>query len=194
MGVLVFRDGNFGRLKEGVISGGDLLGLDRDKDRELIGWLLSMVGESKREKIMRRYGVEELPPATVNIDDPEDQLYRTYYVLLEQVMRESSSEVLKKAAFGNRRESIGRFAFCRLTGFAWPAGECDAYSYRTWQCGLKKGVTRKEIEDFCREMTERHGPFENEARAWLHELPLISDGKLEEWAKGDTERKDPSFS
>ena len=188
MGVLVFRDGSFGRLKEGVVSGGDLLGLDREKDRQLIEWLLHMVSGSKRKEIMRRYGMDELPEETVNTDDPADPLYRTYFVLQEQVMRECSVEVLKEAAFVNQRESIGRFAFCRLTGFSWPAGECDAYSYRTWQCGLKKGFTRKDIEDFCREMIERHGPFEKEAEAWLTELVLISDRKLEEWAKGDTER------
>lgn len=188
MGVLVFRDGNFGRLEEGVVSGRDLLGLDREKDRQLIEWLLPMVSGSKREVIMRRYGMEELPKETVNTDDPADLLYRTYFVLREQVMREKDEEVLKEAAFGNRRESMGRFAFCRLTGFAWEPDACDAYSYRTWECGLKSGFTRADIEDFCREMADRRGPFEKEAEKWLKELPEISDEKLKEWSKEDTER------
>ena len=123
MGVLVFRDGSFGRLKEGVVSGGDLLGLDREKDRQLIEWLLHMVSGSKRKEIMRRYGMDELPEETVNTDDPADTLYRTYFVLREQVMREKDEEVLKEAAFGNRREIMGRFAFCRLTGSVEPVSD-----------------------------------------------------------------------
>ena len=116
MGVKIFRENNWDRLEAGMISLWDIRGLDREKDRRLIEYLILKGRDRLKEKIMRQYGIAEMPEEPVNIDDPEDEIYRTYFVLREQVEREDDAEVLKTVAFRKQRDSLGRFAFRSPTG------------------------------------------------------------------------------
>ena len=181
MAVKIFRDDNWDRRRHGVISGGDILGLDREKDRYLFDWLLLRLNGSKQKKIMERYHSSALPEEAVNIDDPDDEIFGFYSVLAEQVRRETDREALKTAAFRKERDSIGKFAFCRLTGFCWPPDACDAYSYRTYGCGLLADSDRQDIEAFCREMIEKSGAYQKEAAEWLSLLPDVSDETIASW-------------
>ena len=169
MGVKVFRDGSWSRLKAGIISDRDIMGLDAEHDRNLINWLLLHMDEAKRERVMQKCHISMPPEELVNIDDPCDDKYMEYFVLLEQVIREDETDVLRAAALRSR-DSICRFAFCRLTGYCWPAGTCDAYSYRTYSCGLKSDVTTENTMGFCREMIEKNGPYAKEASEWMEQL------------------------
>ena len=45
MGVRIFRDDNWHRITNGVISRKDIMRLDREKDRELIGYLAAHAPE-----------------------------------------------------------------------------------------------------------------------------------------------------
>jgi len=107
-------------------------------------------------------------------------------------MREDDWWVLKAAALEAPNGMMRRFAFCRLTGYSWPGDECDAYSYRTYDCGLKSVVSREDIEDFCCELAASEGQFAVEAAEWLEKLPTFSDDVLAEWSAGKTERKNDS--
>ena len=187
MGIQIYRDNNWDRIKYGEITRRDALGLDPEKDKYLIDYLILNSRDAIRNQVMRKYGIEELPEEIVNIDAPHDETYRTYFVLQEQVQREPDHEVLRNAAFGGLCDDLSRFAFCRLTGFSWPSSECDAYSYRTYWCGLKSDMMREDIDEICSDMIEADGPFAEEARKWLANLSSISDEKLDDWASGDTE-------
>ena len=169
MGVKVFRDGSWSRLKAGIISDRDIMGLDAEHDRNLINWLLLHMDEAKRERVMQKCHISKLPEELINIDDPRDDKYMEYFVLLEQVTLENDREVLREAAL-HSRDSIGKFAFCRLTGYSWPADTCDAYSYRTYSCGLKSDVTIENAISFCRDMIEKNGPYAKEASEWMEQL------------------------
>ena len=170
MGVKIFREDNWDRLEVGMISLRDIRDLDREKDRMLIEYLILKGRDRLKEKIMRQYGIDEMPEEPVNIDDPSDETYRTYYVLCEQVSREGDVEVLKTAAFRKYRDSLSTFAFCYLTGYSWPPSECDAYSYRTYDCGRSPDMDDKEVADFCRDMIRRDGNYAREAVEVLHRL------------------------
>lgn len=167
MGVKIFRDGNWNRIKEGAVFRRDIMGLDPEKDRRLFEYLILHMPEPMRRSVTEKLRMEELPEETANIDDPDDELWNTYFVLQEQVQREDDFETLKEAAFKDRQDSLSRFAFCRLTGYSWPPDACDAYSYRTYSCGRKSGVTQEGIEALCREMIEKKGPFAPEAEELL---------------------------
>lgn len=192
MGAYIYRDDKWDEMQYGVISRQDIMRLDPEEDRYLIEWFVLHAREPINKIAMHKYGITEMPEELVNVDDPGDETFRTYYVLREQAARESSYEVLREHAFGDRWNDMSRFAFCRLTGFSWPPDECDAYSYRTYWCGLMSDVMREDIEDLCCEMIEKDGPFAPEAAEWLTELPDISEEKLDDWASWKTERKEPS--
>ena len=194
MGIKIFRDSNWLSIEYITTSIRDIVGLDRVKDRELIEFLILHAPEQARGKLARRFRLTEIPEERINPEDRDDEVYRTYYLFREQVERESDYEALREVAFCNSG-SAGKFAFCRLTGYSWPPEWCDAYSYRTFECGLKSDVMREDIEALCREMIEKNGPFTAQAEEWLERLPEISDETLDVWAEGGTERKgyiDPS--
>ncbi|MBE5999421.1 MAG: hypothetical protein E7233_13475 [Lachnospiraceae bacterium] len=172
MGVKIFREENWDRIEAGMISLWDIRDLDRRKDRRLIEYLILKGRDRLKEKVMRQYGITEMPEEPVNIDDPDDEIYRTYYVLCEQVEREDDVEALKASAFRKYRDSRSTFAFCYLTGYSWPPSECDAYSYRTYDCGRCKDMTDEDNVDFCIEMIRRSGPFAREAEEVLQRLGI----------------------
>ena len=61
MGVKIFRENNWDRLEAGMISLWDIRGLDREKDRRLIEYLILKGRDRLKEKIMRQYGIAEMP-------------------------------------------------------------------------------------------------------------------------------------
>ena len=70
MGIKIFRDDNWNRIRCGDISRRDIMGLDPDLDRELIGYLL-LHAQRERAASMRNYlkencGMHELPKSLVN--------------------------------------------------------------------------------------------------------------------------------
>ena len=162
--------------------------LNKEKDTLLLTYLAVYGKNMVQSYAMRKLGISETPALPVNPDDPHDDGYAPYLVLREQVMRESDYWVLKKAAF-HAPKPMSRFAFCRLTGFSWIPEEDQAYSYRTYSCGLKRDVSREDIEDLCREMINEKGPFQRNAAGWLKQLADISDEKLAEMASERTERR-----
>ena len=172
MGVKIFRDDNWNRIKSGVISRRDIMGLHREHDRELIGYLIAHASESSRRSMMKyaaeKYGMDELPEPRLNADDPEDTFFWEYAVLREQVQREDDREALKTAALHSSDRDAALFAFCRLTGYRFPADECDAYSYRTFDCGIMPGMTTEDIRAFYRMMMEEGDPV-LQSRIRLHD-------------------------
>lgn len=188
MGIKIYKKENRDRWEYGPYSLMDFR-LDLEKDRWLVQYMLEHCSETQRRRWLTKYGLDRVPEPPVNVDDPQDGLYAPYLLLREQVMREDDYWTLKEAAFEAPDDRMRRFAFCRLTGYSWPPSECDAYSYRTYGCGLKGEVSREDIEDLCREMFERKGPFAAEAAGWLKALPAIGDDELAEWASGRTERR-----
>ena len=144
MGVKIFRDDNWKRIRSGDISRMDIMHLDGEKDRELIGYLIAHAPEPRRRSMMQyaseKYGVDAFPEPRINIDDPEDDLFWEYAVLREQVVREEDRDILE-AALHDPDHSVAAFAFCRLTGYSFTPDECDAYSYRTFSCDILPGTT-----------------------------------------------------
>ena len=96
-------------------------------------------------------------------------------------MWEDDPTVLKEAAMDSSDRDAAAFAFCRLTGYSRAPDACDAYSYRTYACGLMKEMDREGILGFCREMIRREGPFAKEAQEWADRLREISDEDIAEW-------------
>lgn len=162
--------------------------LDQEKDKLLLTYLAVYGKNRVPQYAMRKLGISEIPALPVNPEDPHDDQYAPYLVLREQVMRESDYWTLKKAAFHAPRP-INKFAFCRLTGCSWISDGDYAYSYRTYNCGLKRDVSREDIEDLCREMINEKGPFQRNAAGWLEKLADISDEELSEMASERTERR-----
>ena len=177
MGIRIFKRDNWSRWEDGFFGYGDFRKLDPEKDRLLLAYMLSRCDEGKRTRVTEKLGITEVPALPVNVDDEDDERYAPYLVMQEQVMREEDYWTLREAAF-EAPGPMRRFAFCRLTGYSWPPDECDAYSYRTYSCGLKSGLTREDIECFCREMIDNRGPFAAEAGEWLKKLPGVSDEEL----------------
>lgn len=144
MGIKLFRNDNWDRIRNGDISRRDIMDLDGDKDRELIGYLIAHAPEPRRRSMMQyaadKYGMDGFPKPRINTDDPEDTFFWEYAVLREQVVREEDREVLE-AALHDPDRSVAAFAFCRLTGYSFPPDECDAYSYRTFSCDILPGMT-----------------------------------------------------
>ena len=173
MGVKIFRDDNWNRVKNGAVSRRDIMHLDGKKDRELIGYLITHAPEPCRSSMMKyaaeKYGMDEVPEPRVNIDDPEDTFFWEYAVLHEQVLREEDRDALIAAALHGLDRSVSAFAFCRLTGYSFPVNECDAYSYRTFDCGIMPGMTEDDIREFCRMMIAEGALFKDAAKECLRD-------------------------
>ncbi len=187
MGIDIFKRENWSRWEAGPYESADLR-LDAEKDRELLRHILRHCTELQRRRLMIRHHIKEISAPPVNLDDESDADYAPYAVLREQVMREDDYWTLK-AALEAPNAMMRRFAFCRLTGYRWPAAACDAYSYKTYDCGLKREVSREDIEDLCRELIDERSRFARRAAEWLERLPSFTDDELVEWAAGKTERK-----
>jgi len=170
-GIKIFRDDNWNRIKSGAISRKDIMHLDGEKDRVLIGYLIAQAPEPCRSSMMKyaaeKYGMAGEPELRINIDDPEDIFFWEYAVLREQVAREDNRDALKAAALHSSNRDVAVFAFCRLTGYRFPPSECDAYSYRTFDCGIISGMTTEDVREFCRMMIEERGRFADVAEECL---------------------------
>ena len=161
MGVKIFRDDNWNRIRNGIISRRDIMRLDKEKDRELIGYLFFHAPETSRMSMMQyasdHYGVNEEPEPLKNTDDPRDAFFWEYAVLREQIMQEKDREVLKAAALHSSDYAAALFAFCRITGYALHPEKCDAYSYRTYECGILPDTTDADITDICQNIIKERG-------------------------------------
>lgn len=171
MGVKIFRDDNWNGIKSGIISRKDIMRLDAEKDKVLIGYLIAHAPEQCRrsmtEYAAEQYGMDELPGPYRNIDDPDDPYYEEYIVLQEQAVREDNDDVLREAALHSSDYQLAAFAFCRLTGYSFPPDACDAYSYRTFSCGILPGMTKDDIRALCRMMIAEEGPLKEAAEECL---------------------------
>ena len=171
MGVKIFRDDNWHRITNGVISRKDIMHLDGEKDRELIGYLIAHAPKPCRDSMMEyaaeKYSMDGEAEPRINIDDPEDTFFWEYAVLREQVMREENREALRSAAINCSDYGVAAFAFCRLTGYSFPPNECDAYSYRTYFCDILPGTAPWMITELCRKMIEEGGRFADVAKECL---------------------------
>ena len=171
MGVKIFRGDNWHRITNGVISRRDIMHLDKEKDSELIRYLITHAPEPCRSSMMKyaagKYGIDELPEPQKNIDDLNDPYYEKYIVLQEQVIREDDVEELKEAALHSSNYEMAAFAFCRITGYNFPASDCDAYSYRTFSCDILPGMTTEDIREFCRMMIAEGGPLKDAVQECL---------------------------
>lgn len=183
MGVQIFKDGDWDRIREGYVFLSDFHGLDRQMDRRLIEFLIRHMSDRHKEKTMRRFGISALPEEK----EKADPLHPNFPLFLEQVRREDDYEVLREAALSGDDPDLSFLAFCRLTGFRRPpfAGEDDGYGF----CGLKSDILREDIEDLCREMIGTGGPYECEAEQWLEYLAAVSDEALAAWTLPKTERR-----
>ena len=174
MGIKIFRDGSWNRITDGVISRRDIMYLDAEKDRELIRYLAVHAPEQCRRSVMRyaleKYGMNELPEPRKNTDDPDDPYYEEYFVLREQVVLEDDRDVLKEAALHSMNYNMAAFAFCRLTGYSFSPGECDAFTYRTFSCGIMPEMTAEDIREFCRMMVREKGRFADAASGLLERM------------------------
>lgn len=173
MGVKIFRNDNWNRIKSGAISRKDIVRLDGEKDRALIGYLIAHAPEPCSSSMLRyaaaQYGIDKLPEPQTNIDDPKDPYYEEYFVLKEQVILEDDYNVLREAALHSSNYDMAAFAFCRLTGYSFPPSECDAYSYRTFDCGIMPGMTTEDVREFCWTVIEERGRFANVAEECLRD-------------------------
>ncbi len=173
MSVKIFRDDNWNRIRNGAVSRRDIMHLDGEKDRELIRYLIAHAPDTCRRSVMQyaaeRYGMCEVPEPPVNADDPSDAFFWEYIVLREQAVREYDRDVLIDDALHSPDKGVAAFAFCRLTGYSFTPGECDAYSYRSFSCDILPGMTADDIRDFCRMMIAEGGPFRDEAGICLHD-------------------------
>ena len=171
MGVKVYRDDNWHRITNGVISRKDIMNLDGEKDRELIGYLIAHAPEPCRSSMMeyaaKKCGMKEAPKLLININDPEDTFFWEYTVLCEQVKREDDREVLRSAALNCSDYGAAAFAFCRLTGTCFPASENDAYRYRTFSCDRMPGMTEEMIRELCLRIIEKEGYLKDAAEECL---------------------------
>ncbi len=174
MGVKIFRNDNWERIRNGAVSRRDITGLDPVKNRELIGYLIAHAPEPSRRSMMEyaaeKYGMNEFPEPHQNIDDPDDPYYEEYFVLQEQAVLEEDCSLLKEAALHSPDHDMAAFAFCRLTGYSFPPDDCDAYSYRTFGCDILPGMTTEDIREFCRIMIGEKGSFATAAGECLRNL------------------------
>jgi hypothetical protein len=152
------------------LSEQEIRALDPIEDRFYLEHNVQYALGYRRKLLMKKLGISELPENRNNIDDPSDELYEDYFVLSEQVAREPDAELLKEAVY-EAPPQMARFAFCYLTKYAYPSPQCDAYSYRTYECGWKEGMTTEDVMEFCREMIAVHGPFVSEAKEILADPP-----------------------
>ncbi len=152
-----------------MYSAGDIRRLDPAKDRLLLMNLARNASGIRQQAALRKLGLTAVPAV-----DPayrsDDLFDEAYWLIDEQVLRVDDPALLVRAAF----EGFGEkryFAFCRLTGYRYPAPDCDALSHRTYACPRFPGYTDDDVRAFCREMIARNGLFSREAKECLESLP-----------------------
>ena len=148
----------------------EIKNLDPIEDRRYLEYMVQYALGWRKKKIMKKLGISELPEKRENMEDRSDPDYTEYFVLEEQVAREPDAEVLKEAVY-EASTQMAKFAFCYLTKYSYFSPWCDAYSYRTYNCGWKEGMTTEDVVEFCREMIAVQGPFVREAEEILADPP-----------------------
>ncbi len=151
-----------------LYSAGEVRHLDPERDKLLLR-NIARNGDGVRQKAaLRVLKVDHVPEK--DPDYTSDDLFdEAYWLIDEQVRRVEDEELLKRAAFhafGEKRY----FAFCRLTGYRYPAPASDACSHRTFAVERFSDWTEEDVRSFCREMIRQNGPFAREAGACLKTL------------------------
>ena len=149
-------------------SAGEVRRLDAEKDRLLLRNIARNGDGARRKAALRKLGVDHVPEKDPDYTS-DDTFDEEYWLVEEQVQRVEDGELLQEAAFhafGEKRY----FAFCRLTGYRYPAPASDACSHRTYAVERFPGWTEEEVRNFCREMIRRDGPFAREARECFDRL------------------------
>ncbi len=121
--------------------------------------------DRQRQAICTALGVENATAYADEIiaDYTSDGVFDAEYRLAEEQIRlVDDAEHLKAAAY-EAGYYKSRFAFCRLTGYRYPAPENDAYSHRTFCCERLATFPEEEVKTFCEEMIRKKGPFAKEA-------------------------------
>ncbi len=185
----MFQEESWDRWMDDYFIKMDTRRLDRRKDRCLLEYMAVYGRPDVSEWAMKALGVSEVPDSIGGIGCAyiEDKVYQRHFVVHEQVMRETDYWVLEKAAYEAPGE-LAYPAFCRITGISCPEPHSTDDIYDPGPYGLKQHMSRDDIEQLCREMIERDGPYAREAKEWLEKLPEISDETLAEWAAPKTER------
>ena len=188
MGIDIFMREDWDRWMDDEFVKTDTRRLDRYKDRYLLEYIAIYGCKSAAEWAVKELRVPACPESVgvIKAQRDCDEADQRWLVMREQVMRETDYWVLEEAAYEAPLD-LARFAFSRLTG-------CERVLAGVWNdievngCGLKQGMSRADIEEFCREMAERKGPCAEEASAWLEELAGISEEELAGMAAPKTER------
>ena len=106
-----------------LYSAGEVRHLDPEKDRLLLRNIARNGSGVRQRAALKRLGVEQVPER--DPDYTSDDIFdEAYWLIEEQVLRVEDVELLKRAAFqgfGEKRY----FAFCRLTGYRYPAPASD---------------------------------------------------------------------
>ena len=171
----------------------EIRNLDLKEDRCYLEYMVQYARGSHLNRLMKKLGISELPEKTRNLEDPSDRDYEEYFVLEEQVAREPDAEILKEAAY-EASTQMAKFAFCRLTKYSYPSPWNDAYSYRTYECGWKEGMTTEDVIEFCREMIAVQGPFAREAEEAAGILRrLIKEGPEEKLYREQLQKAEAVF-
>ena len=148
----------------------ELIKMDPVEDKYYLDYIIAHVLAGRRAYLMRGLGISKVPEKMYRDFGWFSDDYERYRVLCEQVAREPDAEVLKEAVY-EAPGDMAIFAFCYLTKYHYPSPQNDSYSYLTYQCGWKEGMTTEDVVEFCREMIDVQGPFVQEARQILADPP-----------------------
>ena len=152
-----------------LFSAGEVRRLDPRRDRLLLENIARNGSGVRQKAALLVLGMDHVPEK--DPDYTSDDIFdEAYWLIAEQVLRVEDVDLLKRAAFRGFGEKR-RFAFCRLTGYRYPAPANDAFSHRTYDVPRFPGITPGEVRAFCREMAEQNGPLAREALACLDRLP-----------------------
>ena len=188
MGIEIFRKENRERWMNDEFIRQDTRRMDRYKDKCLLEYIAIYSEPHVSKWAVKALGMSAAPDSIDGIlaNNERDKENQRWAVLHEQVMREYDYWTLEAAAY-EASHDMAWFAFCRLTGCSC-AENSEMQRNGLPSCGLKQGMSRTDIEQFCRGMIENNGRFSRDAADWLSQLAYISDEELEEWARPKTER------
>ena len=112
------------------------------------------------------------------IEDPD------YWISYGKFENENDIEYLKNLAFKSRSMDA-MFAFCRLTGFAFPPPVNDYFSHRTFETGIAEGLTLSDRIAHCQMMIDEVGPFYQEASDYINKIPRFGHFIVKEYRVKD---------
>lgn len=152
------------------ITSGEIAEMDPERDRLLLVWLARHGLNASAAQ--QRLGVSGTPPFPREYSW-SGYIDEDYWMVEEQVLREEDVDVLKQAALADVHP-VSTFAFCRLTGFRYPASDEDQLSYCTYYVNRIPGMTDEAVRALCRELIENE-VFVSEATSLLEDEWFVGD-------------------